>query len=343
MARTKQRFHHVAVPPREARDRGTVPRRRTAPRSLLLAVAAVLLFPLSFPPSRAGAQPRPPTSETSIGTERMVDVAGHAVRVHVVGLEARDPDEPVLVFENGAGTSLESWRSILPEVAGLAPAVTYDRPGLGGSEWDRVPPRPRHVATRLGELLEVLGLDPPYVLVGHSWGGLLVREFAIRHGSEVAGMVLVDPTSPTRASDLRAALDEIGAGAAGYRAYRRMQLGPRTGVPPGVRAERRVIVEMAESRFGLEGDPEIEFPVAVLMAGRAPSLPPEVARELPFDPARLWSAFLPRRISSLSDFALRAPDGFFVVTNGSGHFVHRDEPSLVVRAIRRVLGSSRSE
>ena len=58
---------------------------------------------------------------------RMVDVDGHAVRVQTMGLDRRRPGSPIVVFEAGAATTLDVWRSVLPNVASLAPVVAYDR------------------------------------------------------------------------------------------------------------------------------------------------------------------------------------------------------------------------
>ena len=64
---------------------------------------------------------------------------------------------------------------ILAQVASMTPVVAYDRAGLGRSEWDDTTPTPRHVADRLRRVLRQIGADPPYVLVGFSWGGMLAR------------------------------------------------------------------------------------------------------------------------------------------------------------------------
>lgn len=152
---------------------------------------------------------------------RVVDVDGHAMRVQVAGLTSREPGRPVVVFEAGAAHSLKTWDRVIPPLVGAAPLVAYDRSGLGESVWDRETPTPRHVSNRLRRLLREIGAGPPYVLVGHSWGGSLMRYFAGYYPSEVVGIVYVDPgpiVTQSLAEEL-APFEKIGAGQAGYEAF----------------------------------------------------------------------------------------------------------------------------
>lgn len=127
------------------------------------------------------------------GDGRLVDAGGHRLMVRITGQDL--PGPPVL-FENGMTYPMETWAWIQAAVAALAPTICYDRAGLGLSEPG---PRPRTAAAATGELRRLLanaGIKGPFILVGHSFGGLLIRHFAHHHPGDVAGMVLVDSAHP---------------------------------------------------------------------------------------------------------------------------------------------------
>jgi pimeloyl-ACP methyl ester carboxylesterase len=101
---------------------------------------------------------------------------------------------PVIVLVNGAGVPLEAWRGLYPAVERLGRVLAWNRPGLPGS--DAAPRRTSSadVVAALRELLSRLGLPPPYVLVGHSLGGMHAQLFARLHPADVAGLLLIEPT-----------------------------------------------------------------------------------------------------------------------------------------------------
>jgi pimeloyl-ACP methyl ester carboxylesterase len=98
-----------------------------------------------------------------------------------------------VVFESGIAATHLNWCAIQNEVSRFACAVAYDRCGLGWSSPARTERTPVNAARELHRMLEVAGIHPPYVLVGHSFGGMVMRQFALLHPDEVAGVVLVDP------------------------------------------------------------------------------------------------------------------------------------------------------
>jgi pimeloyl-ACP methyl ester carboxylesterase len=104
--------------------------------------------------------------------------------------------EPTVVFESGMGASGLGWAAVQTEVAGYVRAVSYDRAGLGRSDADPAARELQHLARDLMALLDHLG-SASYVLVGHSWGGPIVRVAAAERRTQVAGIVLVDPTDET--------------------------------------------------------------------------------------------------------------------------------------------------
>lgn len=105
--------------------------------------------------------------------ERHILLDSARVWVNTIGLESRNPGQPVLVFENGHGVPMDNWDKLLPGLEGLAPVVTYDRAGVGKSDPIEEIPSIENVSARLVKILNQLEIAPPYVLVGHSLAGTL--------------------------------------------------------------------------------------------------------------------------------------------------------------------------
>lgn len=105
---------------------------------------------------------------------------------------------PVVVFENGLGATMDRWSSVFHEVGKEATVFAYNRPGYGDSDPAPTPRDGVHIVEELRVFLHGENLLPPYVLVGHSLGGLYMQFFAHRYPEEIAGLVLVDSTHPTQ-------------------------------------------------------------------------------------------------------------------------------------------------
>ena len=98
-----------------------------------------------------------------------------------------------VVFESGIAATNLNWRHIQDAISGFARTVSYDRAGLGWSSPAKTARTPANVARELHSMLAAAGIKPPFILVGHSFGGLVMRRYAQLFPEEVAGLVLVDP------------------------------------------------------------------------------------------------------------------------------------------------------
>lgn len=146
-----------------------------------LALVGYIYEPLA---EAADAKAYPPPGE-------LVDVGGHRLHIHCTGTGS-----PTVVIEAGLGDWSTGWGFVQPEVAKTTRVCTYDRAGWGWSEAGPLPRDAAHFAEELHTLLKNANIPGPYVMVGHSLGGLTVRVFVHDYASEVAGVVLIDSMTP---------------------------------------------------------------------------------------------------------------------------------------------------
>lgn len=118
---------------------------------------------------------------------KLVDAGGHLLHIHAMGKGL-----PTVIFENGSADFSWVWDLVQPEIAKLTQTVSYDRAGYAWSEPGPMPRTSRQIAYELHTALQNAGIKGPYILVGQSFGGFLVRAFARIYKKEVVGMVLVD-------------------------------------------------------------------------------------------------------------------------------------------------------
>ena len=101
-----------------------------------------------------------------------------------------------VIFENGLGGQIDWWREVLPAISRDTTTFVYNRPGYGNSDPISTPRDGSHIVEELRSLLRSKDLSPPYILVGHSMGGLYMQLFARRYPDEVSALILVDSTHP---------------------------------------------------------------------------------------------------------------------------------------------------
>jgi len=236
---------------------------------------------------------------------RLVSVEGHEIEVATAGSDSA----VTVVFEAGLGNDWTPWDQVASEVALHARIFAYSRPGYGGSDPTNRSRDARQIVEELRTLLASQGVLPPYLLVGHSFGGTYMELFAKAHPDEVLGAVLVDPRHRDFLPVCEAAhLDNCG-----------IDEPLLSRQSPTVIAEYRAFAQASEEirsagSFGIQ-------PVRVLTATDHPVSP---AREA------LWETML-------ASLAAEAPNGQQVLVHGAGHYIQHDNPSAVVNAILALL------
>jgi pimeloyl-ACP methyl ester carboxylesterase len=123
----------------------------------------------------------------------LIHVDGRQIHLQVRGA---DSDGPTVVLEAGMGSFSPNWYWVQEELAPVVRSVSYDRAGLGWSRRSRRPRDAQTIAMELRDALREAAMEPPYVLAGHSFGGLPVRAFADLYPDLTAGLVLVDASHP---------------------------------------------------------------------------------------------------------------------------------------------------
>lgn len=227
-----------------------------------------------------------------------------------------------VIFESGFGTDLRAWRKVAPEVAKSARAVAYSRAGHGQSE---ARPEPRTIEQSTVELEELIAspkLAPPFVLVGHSYGALLMRSFAARHPDQVAGMVLVDPSDERFNPALRQ-LDAKRA-ARDDRAFAAI-------VPPKFQPELKLLQPVLDSGKPPFAGKLPDVPTVVLTSNRQAEKP-EFFLETP------QAVAIKQQLHA--DFVRQFREGSQVVTSKSGHNIQLEEPELVIAAVKKVIAAA---
>lgn len=143
----------------------------------LLGVALLIFF--CFSTGSSQSEPTPPG--------RLVDLGGYRLHLYCSG-----EGSPTVILESGAGDFSFDWSLVQGEVSKFATVYSYDRAGYAWSDPGPTPRTLQQTVSDLHRALERSGAKGPFVLVGHSIGGLLVRQFALRYATDVAGVILVD-------------------------------------------------------------------------------------------------------------------------------------------------------
>ncbi|MDD9824779.1 MAG: alpha/beta hydrolase [Gammaproteobacteria bacterium] len=311
-------------------------------RSLAALILVLGAFPGASGAARGGERDWPPPPG------RLLDVAGHRMHIHCLG-----EGGPTVVFDSGLGGMSLEWREVQRLLAPRLRVCAYDRSGYGWSEPSAGDRLSSQLAGELQVLLEAAQLAPPYVLVGHSFGGYNVRYFAAAYPERTAGLVLVDASHPEQAERI----PQVGVPQTGRRLVHRQEASilrmVRMFQSPYLREQLRhypqeirdqvwslvtsgtaIAAQRLELRSFNRSAHEVSalslppgLPLAVVSRGR------RVWAETPLGDARetVWDE-MQRELAALSGDSRRW------IAEQSGHMVHLEQPGKVAEAVVWVAG-----
>jgi pimeloyl-ACP methyl ester carboxylesterase len=280
----------------------------------------------------------------------LVDVDGHQMHLYCIGTGS-----PTVVLESGLGETMLNWTQVQAETAAFARVCSYDRVGFGWSEPVNELAYSPQVASSLHELLKNADIPAPYLLVGHSIGGIHVRNFAHQFPDEVAGIVLVDSShdsqraeDPDEGKNPLLSLCRVIAPFGIVRMLNLAESGSETNPHLSPQERQALIATMNRSHYcqamaNEEAAADVDMsqqapkplgdvPLTVLTATQSAN---RLADELP--------ASLIEQVNALwaekqLDLVALSSNSSQVLATESAHYIQYEQPELVVEAIRDMIG-----
>jgi pimeloyl-ACP methyl ester carboxylesterase len=265
--------------------------------------------------------------------DEMVDAGGHSLHIYCVG-----EGSPPVVIDVGFGDSYTNWRAIQEQMAQDTRVCAYERAGYGQSDPGPEPRHSQQVAGELKLLLENAGIEGPYVLVGHSLGGLNVQVFVDLYPDLVAGVVLLDPAplgfiTGERFPELYQMAQQETAGLLA------VAENARGATDPEEKARASYFQTLASEHAMMMADSADQV-TAIESFGDTPLIVLASGKPNPAfgDSAEAFQQFWTQQSQEL---AAKSANGAYILAEESGHNLHADVPDLVLDAVRQVVQEAR--
>ncbi|OUR73984.1 alpha/beta hydrolase [Methylophaga sp. 42_8_T64] len=261
------------------------------------------------------------------------DIGGYQLHIHCLGTGS-----PTIIIDTGLGDDSSDWQSIVEQSSLTTQTCVYDRPGYGWSDYG---PRPRdseRIAFELALLLQRAKIQPPYILVGHSFGGYNIRMFAASYPNKVAGLVLIDASHENQYTQLNIKIPKNNR-----RIHSRITQ-PRTNLNlistiqknqllrdkafHTVRYEIYSLYQSSQQVAHITSIPIV--PLIVISRGIAEWFGNDKARQR----EKTW-------IKLQQDLTYLSPISQHIFANRSGHNIHQQQPEIIVDALSDVTHLAR--
>ncbi len=267
---------------------------------------------------------------------------GKKIEIFTSGFENNQKEKPVIVFENGMATKLDMWKPIIEEVSKTSSVFSYNRPRIGESENDSLPPTTKHIVNNLRKMLLEKGLKPPYLLVAHSFGGAYIRSYASYYPDEIAGLIFVDPVDFTKKKGdgdlpyLEIGLTQHQIDSMFAKPYKKFVENLYADMPNFYVEEVNILRQLTKTEFKeCDSIPLPDVPVHFIQAGGYPKNPEK--RETIYDKVKLFR--IDNNLKMKRWLALLNPlqYGKYFYCSNSGHYMQEDEPESIITSIKLAL------
>lgn len=267
----------------------------------------------------------------------MVDIGDHRLHMYAMGTGI-----PV-IFDASLGNNVLEWTLVQPEVAKFAQSISYDRSGLGWSEKSILPRTSKNIVEELRFLLQTAQVQPPYILVGHSSGGITMRLFANFYPDEVFGVVLVDSSYENQrlewerleklmrppANTITTSVNPLAWLPEEFHIiYQQLFANPEARATGG--CEHKELDEsfnqVKHSTNNLDNKPLMVITRGTKVVDNAS----EERRPFEEEWHQSWLGFQ-KNLVALS------PQGKQIIADGSGHMTQRERPDLIINAIHEMV------
>ncbi len=238
----------------------------------------------------------------------------HKINNHKIYYKHCQNGKPTVIFESGLGDDSSTWKEIQDEISSITSTFSYDRAGIGKSESKDGPKSGMDIVQDLIKIVDNRSLGPPYILVGHSFGGLISRLFASINPDNVAGMVLIDAAPINKEISFQNILKG-----------KQKEIIIKYLKNPNLNSE--MVDKIKTYKQILKHKNKFDFPLTIIIRGLAKCYGPN----WPEDKLLEIEQKLQLDYKDLSDSSKT------VIAKNSAHYIQLDEPELVLEEIKEML------